>query len=101
MKKTDQIVDLASETSEMQNNSVSFSLKFPSAGDGDTPNTYWFEVFLINQGLTKNIYTSARTTTETLSDAVNGLMIDARYNSRLINDTTELSVKISLPNCGF
>lgn len=100
-KSGEQLVDGSSAFREMQNNKVTSLVKLPKQNDADAADTFWFEVAIDNGETKKIIFTSPKITVDNFSTDAQGLLIDARYNSTIVEGNAELSVTISLPHCGL
>ncbi|HTK21532.1 MAG TPA: hypothetical protein VL442_18565 [Mucilaginibacter sp.] len=101
-KKTgEKIVDVTSDTIEMNNNSVDFKLNFKKDSNDNVADIFWFDVILDNGNAQKTIFSSPKINTDTFSTNINGLFLDAKYTGQVVNGNSELAVNITLPGCGF
>ena len=98
---TPKSADTQSDWLVMINNMVDFKLSFPKTGENAGSDIFWFDILLENGNAQKTLYSSPKINTNTFSNQVNGLFIDASYNGEIVNGQSELALKISLPNCGF
>lgn len=100
-KKGNTIVNATSDALELQDNKAQFIVKLPKANTSDISDTFWFQVIMDNGDIQTTIFTSPKNTANNFSTEAQGLMIVAKYNGVIVEGNADLSVEISLPNCGF